>query len=395
MGCYLNPGSEGLQRSLRSQIYVDKSLLIRETNRLVRTERRYVCVSRPRQFGKTMALDMLAVYYGSGADTRSLFEGLEIGVDASFYEHLNRYDVLRVNMQQLVGHDLPHRLNRLNAHIVDELVEANRTVRFKNKKSLPQVLMDIFAATGRFFVILIDEWDCPLRENGFDPGARKLYLEYLLTWLKDQDYVALAYMTGSLPVACYEAGAALNMFVEDSMIHPGGFAGHFGFTLDEAKALCEARGKDIGEMQKWYGGYLFFEPVGKVCEILHPRSVVEALERHWICAYWTRADEFTACVNALRMKSDGVRESIVRLLSGEVLSIEGCVCWQNSDHMRTRDELLVLLVHLGCLAYNAVSGTVSVPNREALEMLDRVVRYRDVDLVFHPVEPFDPFSDLL
>lgn len=103
MGSYLNPGSERFRTSLRSQIYVDKSLLIREINKLIRTEQKYVCVSRPRRFGKSMAADMLLAYYSNAEDTSSLFDNLKISKEASYHEHLNQYDVIKINMQSFLS----------------------------------------------------------------------------------------------------------------------------------------------------------------------------------------------------------------------------------------------------------------------------------------------------
>ena len=103
MGSYLNPGSERFRTSLRSEIYVDKSMLIAQVNRRIRTEQKFMCVSRPRRFGKSMAANMLAAYYGSGEDTAPLFNGLKIAGDASYREHLNQYDVIRINMQEFLS----------------------------------------------------------------------------------------------------------------------------------------------------------------------------------------------------------------------------------------------------------------------------------------------------
>ena len=63
MGSYLNPGNKGFRESLNSQIYVDKSGLIEQTNAVLDTREKYMCVSRPRRFGKSMAADMLTAYY--------------------------------------------------------------------------------------------------------------------------------------------------------------------------------------------------------------------------------------------------------------------------------------------------------------------------------------------
>lgn len=68
MGIYLNPGNEGFLEAVSSKIYVDKTGLIKYTNELMNTEQKYICVSRPRRFGKSMALKMLAAYYSRGCD---------------------------------------------------------------------------------------------------------------------------------------------------------------------------------------------------------------------------------------------------------------------------------------------------------------------------------------
>ena len=103
MGNYLNPGSTMFWGSLRSQIYIDKSGLIRQMNTLLYTEQRYVCVSRPRRFGKSMAANMLAAYYDKENDTKELFAGLKISKDTSLDENINKYDVIKINMQEFLS----------------------------------------------------------------------------------------------------------------------------------------------------------------------------------------------------------------------------------------------------------------------------------------------------
>lgn len=387
MGIYLNPGSEGFQRGLRSQVYVDKSLLIQKINRLVRTEQRYVCVSRPRQFGKTMAVDMLAAYYGCGADTRELFERLKISKNISFDEHLNRYNVIRVNMQFLLGNSLESRLNQLNAHIIGELVEANENIWFRDKEDLVQVMLDIYFATGRSFVILIDEWDCPLQEKIFSPFDKKRYLDHLRTWLKDQDYVALAYMTGLMPVSSYEISSSLNMFADYSMINSGNLAEFFGFTGNEAEALCKVYGMNCEKMQEWYGGY---ELVSHSMDgdarysMLHPKSVVESLLRHKFNTYWNWAEECTAleeylsCNSIPLLNNHGVQNAIStknaldQMLEGDSIEINASINNKCPLHQLTKDEWFTSLVYLGYLAFDTKSNAVSIPNREAARMFDSI-----------------------
>ena len=103
MGGYLNPGNEKFGEALNSQIYVDKTGLIEYTNRVMYSNQKYVCVSRPRRFGKSMAANMLAAYYKRDEDTRALFDKLMISQAQSYKEHLNQYDVIRINMQQFLS----------------------------------------------------------------------------------------------------------------------------------------------------------------------------------------------------------------------------------------------------------------------------------------------------
>ena len=103
MGSYLNPGSTAFQGSLRSQIYIDKSGLIEKTNTVLGTEQKYVCVSRPRRFGKSMAANMLSAYYDRDCDTREFFDKLKISQSEGYLEHLNQYDVLKINMQEFLS----------------------------------------------------------------------------------------------------------------------------------------------------------------------------------------------------------------------------------------------------------------------------------------------------
>ena len=103
MGSYLNPGNFSFRGSLRSKIYVDKSKLIAKTNEVLCTEQKYICVSRPRRFGKSMAANMLAAYYDRSENTEDLFQNLAISGEKSYEENLNQYDVIKINMQEFLS----------------------------------------------------------------------------------------------------------------------------------------------------------------------------------------------------------------------------------------------------------------------------------------------------
>ena len=98
MGIYVNPGNENFKSAVISEIYVDKTGLLEYTNSVIGTEQRYICVSRPRRFGKSVTADMLAAYHGKGCDSRGLFQGLEISGSPGFSKHLNQYDIIKLDI---------------------------------------------------------------------------------------------------------------------------------------------------------------------------------------------------------------------------------------------------------------------------------------------------------
>ena len=249
MGSYLNPGSFAFRGSLRSKIYVDKSELIARTNEVLYTEQKYICVSRPRRFGKSMAVNMLAAYYDRSENTEELFQNLAISKDNSYKENLNQYDVIKINMQEFLSlsETIEEMLQMLKDYLILDFKEAYQEVHFRDEKNLIQVMKDIFSYTKCPFVLLIDEWDCLFREYKQDKEAQRKYLDFLRVWLKDKDYVALAYMTGILPIKKYGSHSALNMFTEYSMTNPREMAEYFGFTEEEVKKLCERFDRNFEE----------------------------------------------------------------------------------------------------------------------------------------------------
>ena len=145
MGSYLNPGNFSFRGSLRSKIYVDKSELIAKTNEVLCTEQRYICVSRPRRFGKSMAANMLAAYYDRSENTEELFQNLAIREDKSYKENLNQYDVIKINMQEFLSatSGIDEMLRMLNDYLIFDLREQYSQVRFRDEKNLVQVMKDL------------------------------------------------------------------------------------------------------------------------------------------------------------------------------------------------------------------------------------------------------------
>lgn len=259
MGLFLNPGDDLFQEAIRSEIYVDKTGLLNYTNKVIRTSKKYLCVSRPRRFGKSMAASMVAAYYDRTVDARETFSGLEITQADTFEAQRNKYDVIQLNMQNFLSrtHDMDEFLKLLKKSILWDVLTEYPDYRYFDDKDLIRTLNDVFAQSKRPFVIIIDEWDCVFREYRDNKEWQKLYLDFLRDWLKDNSSVALVYMTGILPIKKYGTHSALNMFREFSMEDPLELAPYVGFTDNEVKALCSRYSRSYEECRRWYDGYSF------------------------------------------------------------------------------------------------------------------------------------------
>lgn len=370
MGIYLNPGNKGFWESIRSEIYVDKTGLIARTNDKLNTKGKYICVSRPRRFGKSMALEMLAAYYSRGCNSAELFRGLRIEEDASFKEHLNRYDVIFLNMQQfLIEADAGKVTEYLEQEVVRDLKKEYADILTREDIGLAAALREIYAATDRQFIFLLDEWDCVMRERQESEDLQKQYLDFLRNLLKDQPYVALAYMTGILPVKKYGVHSALNMFTEYSMTDQIDLEEYTGFTEDEVKKLCDRYDMDFAEVSSWYDGYRFTG----FRHIYNPKAVVDAMQRHRCANYWTKTETYEALKIYMDMDFDGLRSDIVRMLGGESVKVNTRSFQNDMRNFRTKDDVLTLLIHLGYLGYDVETGKAFIPNREIVEEFENAM----------------------
>lgn len=225
----------------------------------------------------------------------------------------------------------------------------------------------VFSYTKFPFVILIDEWDCLFREYKHSEEAQKKYLDFLRAWLKDQSYVALAYMTGILPVKKYGSHSALNMFTEYSMTEPGDMAPYFGFTEDEVQTLCETYQMNYEEARAWYDGYGLIQHSkdGDICYSMYsPKSVVEAMLRHKFGTYWNQTETYEALKLYIQMNLDGLKDAVVQMLAGETVPINTGTFANDMTSFSSKDDVLTLLVHLGYLTYDSENETVAIPNKE-------------------------------
>lgn len=218
------------------------------------------------------------------------------------------------------------------------------------------------------------------REYRQDEKAQKKYLDFLRMWLKDQEYVALAYMTGILPIKKYGTHSALNMFTEYSMTDPGELAEYFGFTEEEVKEICEKYGISFEETKAWYDGYeltTYSRHGNKTYSMYNPKSVVEAAQRQKFGTYWNRTETYEALKIYIQMNMDGLKDAVVEMMAGGAVSINTGTFSNDMVTFSSKDDVLTLLVHLGYLTYNSDEYTVAIPNREVSQEYINVVSTMD------------------
>ena len=391
MGIYLNPGNRSFQMSLNSKIYIDKSGLISYTNSVINTAQRFVCVSRPRRFGKSMTAEMLAAYYGKNIDSSGQFDRLLISRDADYKTHLNQYNVIFLNMQQFLSRtrDIAKLEALIGNYLVKELSGAYPDIDYFDDSDLIGCLMDVFAATNMAFIFIIDEWDCIFREYKHDTDAQKLYLDFIRKLLKDQPYVALAYMTGILPIKKYGTHSALNMFDEFSMTNPGPLASFAGFTDEEVKELCSTYQMDYEEVRRLYDGYCF----EGTTHIYSPRSVVSAMLTHSYDNFWNKTETFEALRDYIVLNFKGLKDIVTELLAGTPKKINTTAFTNDMTTFSSADDVLTLLIHLGYLGYDFKTKEIFIPNSEIASEFCNAVESAGWDTVADAIKRLkNPYS---
>ena len=391
MGVYLNPKNKGFRTALNSRIYVDKTGLIGLTNAAINTQQKYLCISRPRRFGKTMAANMLTAYYSKSEDSRSLFKGLKIEKEPSFEQHLNKHNVIFMNIQRfLSGAGSAYAVTEyINDRLLAELRKEYGSYIDETEKSLSQALEALYAETEEEFIFIVDEWDCIFREKETDSRSQERYLDFLRNLFKDQDYVSLVYMTGILPIKKYGTHSAINIFREISMTNTEEFAEYVGFTESEVKALCEQYEMDFDEMCRWYDGY----DLRNAGHIYNPKSVVDSMLTGEYKSFWTSTETYEALKRYIDMDFDGLRQSVTEMLGGGSCRIDTLTFNNDMNSFNSRDDILTLLVHLGYLAYDADTSSVSIPNEEVRDEFARSIKSSKWDGVIRAVSGSDKLLD--
>ncbi len=380
MGIYLNPGCASFQMALDSEIYVDKTEMLRYVNSVVNTSQKYLAVSRPRRFGKSYAANMLCAYYGS-EESRELFEKCRLAKTEGWDVHLGKYDVIHLVMTEFFRSNMSvaASLNKITTRILDELEEQYPDVKY-DPDDLLYSMEKFYRRSGKQFIIIIDEWDVVFRERKEEDG-QVVYLDFLRDWLKDKAYIALAYMTGILPIKKYGKHSALNMFSEYSMTSPMQLAKYTGFTEEEVKELCVRYNMRYEDVSDWYDGYIVSDTIpianrekyregdydAHQISIYSPLSVVKAMYSGIIENYWNRTETYEALAEYINKDFDGLKETITLLMNGGRVRVNVRRYQNDMTTFADGDDVLTLLIHLGYLGYDSSTCEVFIPNKEILD----------------------------
>ena len=378
MGTYINKGNNAF-RDIVSHEYVDKTSLIPLINSTLNSERRYSCVTRCRRFGKSMAAKMLCAYYDKSCDSRELFVGLKAERDKSFETYLNRYSVIYLDVTSFTARpELRKNIVRnIQEEIIYELKEAFPDVKYKENSDLMDVLASIHQSTGEKFFFIIDEWDAICREfperqkmkgapETITPTILDEYVMLLRRLFKTQDSDEVfvgAYLTGILPIKKYNTESALNNFNEYSMIDPAYLAACYGFTEDEVLALANQHDASMEDLKTWYDGY----KIGREKSIYNPYSVMKAIQRGSCRSYWTTTGAYDSVITYIQMNYEGLKDDIIRMLAGERVYVNTTKFQNDMSIVRSKNDVLTVLIHLGYLAYDEDRRQCYVPNKEVAD----------------------------
>lgn len=343
---------------------------------MIGTKQAFICNSRPRRFGKSVTADMLTAYYSRGCDSEEMFSPLQISGKDSFKRYLNKYDVLHFDIQWCLepAGGPENVVAFLSAQVIRELKSIYPDIVPDEIKSLPDALSAINTATGNKFIVIIDEWDVLIRDEADNIAVQEEYINFLRGMFKGTEptrYIALAYMTGILPIKKLKTQSALNNFDEFTMLDAGVMAPYIGFTEAEVKDLCEKYHRDFEKVKYWYDGYLLED-----YQVYNPKAVVSVCVRGRFRSYWSETASYEAIVPFINMNYDGLKNAIIEILSGASIKVNTAAFKNDTVNIQSKDDVLTYLIHLGYLGYNQNRRTAFVPNEEIRQELTTAVESR-------------------
>lgn len=369
MGMYLNPSNSGFERILKTY-YVDKTGMIDIINKRIDTTESLICVTRPRRFGKSYAAQMLCAYYDHTCNSHRLFDDKEIGSSEYYKDHINKYNVIYLDMSNLLGKVQPDALiSFIEEEVSSELISEYSDV--KEGSTFDQTLINAVESGQPKFIMIIDEWDAPIRET---PQITAEYLRFLRMLFKSSNTTskifAAAYMTGILPIKKDKSQSAISDFDEFTVLEPGEFSVYTGFTEKEVIKLCGDFDISFDEIKKWYDGYCFSD----IQSVYNPYSVMRAMRKRAFRSYWQHTSAAENLETLININKDGLQEDILKLIAGEQITVNTNRFKNDFVSFSSKDDVLTLLIHLGYLVYDPDTRRVRIPNEEVRFEFDELLQ---------------------
>lgn len=393
MGMYLNSVAPYMNycEIADSPYYVDKSGMLREIIAALGTPGKYICITRPRRFGKTVIANMLSCFFAKGLESGRVFDGLQIADAPEYRKHLNRHDVICIDCSVMPEgcRSYQEYIQYISQGIKADLVAAYPDIALDASKSLWDILLQVCVhENGRRFIFIIDEWDAVFHLSWVSREDREAYLLFLRSLLKGKAYVELAYMTGILPIVKYSDGSELNMFEEYQMTTMERFSEYFGFTEQEVDRLYriylnqdaqtdEEQLQRAGTMKvsrtdlrEWYNGYHTFD--GR--RLYNPRSVIMALKNNKAGSYWTGSGTYDSIFYYIQNNIAAVRDDLALMISGERIPARIQEYAATAYRLESKDQIYSAMVVYGLLTYE--DGKVFIPNRELMDKYEELLVHK-------------------
>lgn len=374
MGIYVNSKNAYAlyKKETAKPYFVDKTVLLKELFPLVEEGSHYLCITRPRRFGKTVMANMVASFFSKGHRANDVFQNLQIYQDKDYEKYLNKYTVIHI-----MFNDLPRNCNsykqyieRIEETLIKDLKKEYPDMPIDDQNAVWDTLLEIYAEKQDINIVFVfDEWDFIFHQKFVTEDDKLSYLQFLRNLLKDRPYIALVYMTGILPIAKYSSGSELNMFAEFTMTTEQRFSEYFGFTDEEVDGLylryiencASTKTVTRDDLREWYDGY----HTRKGERLYNPRSIVLSLSNNNTGNYWTSSGPYDEIFYYIENNIADVREDLALMVSGIPVPAKIQEYAATSMNLQTRDEIFSAMVVYGFLTYE--NGKVMIPNKELMD----------------------------
>ena len=387
--------------------YVDKSELIRE---LLKTSIAKVThITRPRRFGKTLAMSMLANFFDIRQKNESLFQGLAVSSDSSLCkEWMNQWPVVFLSLKNIDGLTFSTAYQQL-AYEIGLLFEKHKYLltdekigpakkelfeRLKNRsasevevsRSIQFLLQLMTQHYGKSAILLLDEYDVPLAKassNGYYKEMLELIRAIMITALKDNPSLCFAVITGCLRISKESIFTGTNNFVSDT-ITDSHLDEYFGFTQkDVDQLLADTDAQDhADDIKNWYDGYHFGDfDVYCPWDVMNYLRDLQRNPKALPSSYWKNTSDNAIIRSFIDYAGSSITRKLETLLSGGYI-IQEINENLTYDYLHSSEEnlwsVLYLTGYLTCLkddtlSLPARSIALVIPNAEIREIFETTI----------------------